>query len=78
MIQHLGEERNLNILKRNVVFKADFEQAVISTIVGEYPNVQFSGCYFHFSYNIMKNMRDMGLRDEYKRNMMFNTFVRRI
>ena len=78
MIQHLGEERNLNILKRNVVFKADFEQAVISTIVGEYPNVQFSGCYFHFSYNIMKNMRDMGLRDEYKRNIMFNTFVRRI
>ena len=77
-IQHMGELRDINIFKRDIIVKSDFEYPVINAMNILYPDAHFSGCYFHLVYNIIKKLREFGLYKLYKENVTFKQFVRRI
>ena len=77
-IQHMGELRDINIFKRDIIVKSDFEYPVINAMNILYPDAHFSGCYFHLVYNIMKRIGEFGLYKLYKENVTFKQFVRRI
>ena len=77
-IQTIGERMNLNIFKRAVVVKTDFEISVINIFKNYYPEVFFNGCYFHYAYNIMKHVRKNGLFVLYKKNYDFKKFIKRM
>ena len=77
-IQHMGELRDINIFKRDIIVKSDFEYPVINAMNILYPDAHFSGCYFHLVYNIMKKLREFGLYKLYKENVTFKQFARRI
>ena len=78
MVQHLGRERGLNIFNRTITIKGDYESANIGAIAQLFPRVVFSGYYFHYSYNIMKKMKKIGLESLYENSLVFKTLVRRI
>ena len=78
MVQHLGHLRGLNIFDRKVVYKGDFELSNINAISKLFKKLVFSGCFFHFAYNIMKKVRENSLSKYYKSNNVFYIFVRRI
>ena len=77
-IQLIGEMFNLNIFKRNVIVKSDFEIATIKSLNTICPDIKLSGCFFHYVYNIMKKIRTLGLYKLYQDNKVFKTMIQRI
>ena len=77
-IQGMGRKRGINIFDRDIVIKADFEKAVINTLKNLFPKLKFSGCFFHFTYNIMKNIRRIKLITLYDTDSQFKQMIRKL
>ena len=57
----------LSVLRLNV----DFEQAVISVARELLPNIQISGCFFHFAQANWRKVVDLGFRQRYVEDDLF-------
>ena len=57
---------------------ADFEQALISSLETEFPRSKVAGCYFHYTQNLWKRLRTLGLYLPYKRNRRLRRLVRSV
>ena len=47
------------------VINCDFEYAAFATMKTYFPNVEIRGCLFHFSENLLKQIKSMGLMGSY-------------
>ena len=77
-IEKMAQDRHITIFNRPLVMKGDFEKAVIKVINDKYTNVQFNGCFFHLTYNIMKHLEENHLKELYNIDPNFNQLIRRI
>jgi MULE transposase domain len=59
-------------------FVLDFEVAAMLAIETELPNARISGCYFHFTQSLWRNLQVKGLTREYKFNRKLKKTVRLI
>ncbi|CAF0940968.1 unnamed protein product [Didymodactylos carnosus] len=45
---------------------SDFEKALIKAVASEFPQAHHSGCYFHFTQAIYRNIQTLGLTTAYR------------
>jgi hypothetical protein len=60
LLNHLGAAEN-----GPTSMLLDFEQAAIRAATHSFPNATISGCFFHLSSNIWKNIQSLGLQQHY-------------
>lgn len=54
----------------------DYEIAIIKEFIKIFPTATIGGCLFHFSQNILKKVKKLGLMTEYENDTEFNLSVR--
>ncbi|KAL8614056.1 hypothetical protein ACOMHN_026273 [Nucella lapillus] len=57
---------------------ADFEQALHSAIETELPGTRRAGCYFHFTQNLWKRVKDLGHEGPYRQNPRLKRLIRQV
>ena len=76
-IQKLGEERNVNIFKRDIAIKSDFENSLLAACKHTFSEPKHSGCFFHFVCNIRKSAEKKS-RQLFNNDPNFRKLVRRV
>lgn len=80
LIQHLKEIVRVTTGHRlrptRVV--SDFERSLLIAIETELPNCRTSGCYFHWTQSLWRNVQQRGLARPYRSNARLSKFIRLI
>jgi len=67
----------LNEVKRMITLASperillNFESAAISAFRSVFPNATVTGCYFHLTQSVMRNVNRNGMKEDYQKNDMF-------
>jgi len=56
----------------------DFEQSLITAIQTDLPRVHLSGCYFHFTKALWRNVQSLGLARPYRQNERLRKCIRKV
>ena len=80
LLQRLKQEvrrvRHRALRPRRVVI--DFERSLMTAIETELPRSRISGCYFHFSQSLWRNLQQLGLSAHYRRERQLQRLVRKV
>ncbi|CAF4506010.1 unnamed protein product, partial [Didymodactylos carnosus] len=49
----------------------DFEKAPINVLGDAFPNIQMTGCFFHFRQTIHRKIQELGMQNDYNTNARF-------
>jgi len=67
----LNEVKKMIILASPERILLNFESAAINAFRSAFPNATVTGCYFHLTQSVMRNVNRNGMKEEYEKNDMF-------